>query len=330
MIAFISLCYASLYILIFNKFKWLEKTAGNIAAFAGVGVVLVGAIVFSWYTFSPMSGDARTFRYITPVVPYVEGHVTNVPVQPMAEVRKGTTLFEIDPSPYEHKVAFYTAEVEKLRAEHRLAEINLTRAKELLKTQATAQIDVDRFTAESESAAAAIGTAIAKLDDAQYELQKTLVKAPSDGYAVNVQLRPGDYVTPAPSDSPMAFISIEDNQVVASFSQSAGRLIEKGDQVELFFSMKPGEVHGGKVVEVVRMGSDSQLMPTADLPEFTGAASDDRWIVRVHMDDEQLARDMPQGAAGTMAVYTNKGKPFHIISKVALRMNGWLGYLTSP
>ena len=39
---------------------------------------------------------------------------------------------------------------------------------------------------------------------------------------------------------------------------------------------------------------------------------------------------LPQGAGGTVAVYTKRGKPLHIISKVVMRMQAWLGYLTSP
>ena len=39
---------------------------------------------------------------------------------------------------------------------------------------------------------------------------------------------------------------------------------------------------------------------------------------------------VPQGAGGTVAVYTRSGKPVHIISKVVMRMQAWLAYLTSP
>ena len=44
----------------------------------------------------------------------------------------------------------------------------------------------------------------------------------------------------------------------------------------------------------------------------------------------QAVAQLPQGAGGTMAIYTERGKPVHVISKVAIRMNAWLGYLTSP
>jgi hypothetical protein len=50
----------------------------------------------------------------------------------------------------------------------------------------------------------------------------------------------------------------------------------------------------------------------------------------VKLDDEALAAELPQGAGGSLAVYTDAGAPFHIISKVVLRMNAWTGYLTAP
>jgi membrane fusion protein (multidrug efflux system) len=33
------------------------------------------------------------------------------------------------------------------------------------------------------------------------------------------------------------------------------------------------------------------------------------------------------GAGGTVAIYTDHGKPVHIISKVAIRMKKWLLYV---
>jgi hypothetical protein len=31
-----------------------------------------------------------------------------------------------------------------------------------------------------------------------------------------------------------------------------------------------------------------------------------------------------------MAVYTQRGKPLHIISKVVMRINAWVAFLTTP
>jgi hypothetical protein len=44
----------------------------------------------------------------------------------------------------------------------------------------------------------------------------------------------------------------------------------------------------------------------------------------VLLDDKVFASELPLGAAGTTAIYTKVGKPFHLITKIALRMKSWL------
>lgn len=330
MIAFISICYACLYLLIFNKLGLLKKTAGNISAFAGVGVALIAAIVFMWNTFAPMSGDARMFRVIIPIVPNVKGEVIEVPIEGMQPLAKGDILFRIDPTPFELSVKQLEAQVKRLEAEWRLAKVNVDRARDLVEVQAAAQLDLDIWTANLDAAAAAIQSTEAQLENARWQLQETTVEAPHDGYVPNLQLRPGNYVTNMPVASSMAFISNEAQPVLASFSQSAIRRIEKGDPVEVVFTNIPGKTFSGSVSRVTGFGGGSQLSASGQLPAFNGAPARDRWGVLIALDDEETAASIPQGAGGTVAVYTSEGKPVHIISKVAIRMNAWLGYLTSP
>ena len=331
MIAFIALCYASLYLLIFNRFGLLKKTAGNIFAFAGVGVVIVGAIVFAWYTYSPMSADARLFRFIVPIVPNVSGQVVEVPIHGgEVTLNEGDVLFRIDPAPYEYSVRQLEAQVKRFEAEWRLARINVDRAQKLVATQAAARVDLDIWTANMDMATAQIESTRAQLDDARWKLEETVVRAPADGYVVNLQLRPGSYVTSIPMASSMAFVTTEDSPVLASFSQSAIRKIAAGNDVEVTFNHNPGRVFPGKIERVVGISSQSQLSASSTLPSFTGAPVTDRWPVMVVLDDETATRFMSQGAGGIVVVYTDSGKPFHIISKVAIRLMAWLNYLTSP
>jgi len=330
MIAFISLCYASLYVLIFNKLGLLKKTVGNICAFAGVGVVIIGAIVFMWYTFSPISADARMFRYIIPIVPNVRGEVVDVPIQAFQKLQRGDTLFQIDPQPYEIAVSQLVAQVQRHEADLRLAEINLQRAVKLLEMQGAAQVDVDIWTANVDAARAAIDGAQAQLENALWQLEETTVTAPFAGYVVNLQLRPGNVVTTVPLASSLAFVSDEANPIMASFSQSAVRHIKVGNGADVVFSNVPGQTFSGTVSRVVAAGSQAQMTASSQLPSFTGAPVTDRWGVLIELDDKEFAKQLQQGAGGTVAIYTDKGKPVHVISKVAMRMSAWLGFLTSP
>ena len=66
------------------------------------------------------------------------------------------------------------------------------------------------------------------------------------------------------------------------------------------------------------------------MPTYSGLPITGRWPVAVTLDDPQEASELPQGSVAMMAVYTDAVKPFHAISKVALRMKAWTGFLTRP
>ncbi len=68
MIAFISLIYASFYFLVFGK-GIVKKSARNMSIFVGIGIVLVGSVVFAWLTVAPNTKDGRVFQYVIPIVP---------------------------------------------------------------------------------------------------------------------------------------------------------------------------------------------------------------------------------------------------------------------
>ena len=331
MIILLALCYSVVYILFFNKLKLFQKSVRNISIFVGIGVVLIGTIVFMWWTFAPTAKDARVFRYVIPIVPNVRGQVIEVPVKPLVKLNKGDVLYKIDPTPYQFAVNQLKASIEQAMAEKKLSEIEVKRTTKLVRASAGAQSDLDRWTAKLVIAKAKIASLNAQLDNAQWQLDETVVRAPHSGFVVNLQLRPGIFVTSMPVAAAMTFVSDETREVLASFSQSAIRYIQTGDPAEVVFAFNPGQVYSGKISHIIQASGEAQMTTSGQLPTFTGAPVNSRWVVRIAFDDPEAAASLPQSAAGTMlAVYTQKGKPFHIISKVVIRMQAWSAYLTSP
>ncbi len=331
MIALLSLIYGSFYFLFFKKLKLFAETVRNISVFVGIGVVLIGAIVYSWWTFAPTTVDGRVFQYIIPIVPNVAGQVIEVPIEGSQEVSQGDILFKIDPTPYQFKVDQLVASIEQAEAQKTLAKIEVKRATGLVKASAGPQSQLDQWNAQLAATEATITSLKAQLGDAQWRLDETIVRAPSNGYAYNLQLRPGYYVTTIPLASSMSFVSNDNYKILSSFSQSAIRYINVDDVVELVFRSQPGKVFAGKVVRIARASGTSQLQASSQLPTFTGQPENSRWAVIIELDRASDENDPPQSAGATIiAVYTQKGKPVHIISKVVVRMNAWMGYLTSP
>jgi len=331
MIALLSLIYGSFYFLFFKKLKLFAESVRNISIFVGIGVTLIGAIVYAWWTFAPTTVDGRVFQYVIPIVPNVSGQVVEVPVEGTAVVDQGDVLFKIDPTPYQFTVDQLTASIDQAIAQQRLAEIEVERATGLVKAAAGAQSQLDQWNAQLASAQASIASLQAQLGKAQWQLDETVVRAPYDGFVFNLQLRPGNFVTSMPVASAMAFVSTEVRPVIASFSQSAIRYINVGDEVEMVFRSKPGKVYPGKIRRIARGSGSAQLTATAQMPVMTGQPENSRWAVIMDFDDPAALDELPQSAgAAIIAVYTQKGKPVHIISKVVMRINAWTGYLTSP
>ena len=331
MIALLSLIYGSFYFLFFKKLKWFAESVKNISIFVGLGVVMIGAIVYAWWTFAPTTVDGRVFQYVIPIVPNVAGQVIEVPIEGSQVVNEGDVLFRIDPTPYQFKVDQLRASIEQAGAQKVLAEIEVKRATGLVKASAGPQSQLDQWNAQLAATEATITSLNAQLGDAQWRLDETVVRAPSGGYAFNLQLRPGYYVTSIPLASSMSFVSTENHKILSSFSQSAIRYIKVGDAVEMVFRSKPGKVYPGKVIRIARASGTSQLTASSQLPTFTGQPENSRWAVIIKFDNAADVEEMPQSAgASIIAVYTEKGKPVHVISKVVMRMNAWMGYLTSP
>jgi multidrug resistance efflux pump len=76
-------------------------------------VLLVIAALVAYYVlcdrYTPFTTDAYVQAYVIQVAPRVEGQVVRVYVQENQAVKKGELLFEIDPRPFEHRVAFLEA-----------------------------------------------------------------------------------------------------------------------------------------------------------------------------------------------------------------------------
>ena len=330
MIAFLIICYSVFYWLFFVKLSLFAKSARNISVFVGIGVVLIGGIVFMWLTFAPTTPDGRMFQYVIQIVPNVKGQVVEVPVEPLISLAEGDVLYRIDSTPYQAAVDQLKSSIDRTAAQQRRAEIEVDRNSKLVGQSAASQRELDKWTASLDEAKATIRSLEAQLRGAQWQLDETVVRAPQAGYVFNLQVRPGTYVTNIPMAASLTFVSDEFRFVVASYSQSAGRHVKVGDAAEVVFSRVPGRVFSGRVISVMESTGTAQLAPSGELPVFTGQPSAGRFPVAIGLDDPGTDALLPQGAGGTVAVYTQRGKPVHIITKVVMRMQAWLAYLTSP
>jgi len=199
---------------------------------------------------------------------------------------------------------------------------------------AEAQSGVLQADATVKQAAAALEVAesnvpaiAAQLDDARFNLAQCKMTAPSDGYVVNWQVREGTMLVPYRVAAAGTFVDTSSIDVIAAFPQSFLTNVRPGNEVELVLDSHLGVVFKGRVDAVIPASGGGQLTTSGEIPNAAQATSSGLFAVKILFDSDSDPRTLAMGSGGVAAVYTDRGKPVHIISKVALRMKKWLMYV---
>lgn len=130
-------------------------------------------------------------------------------------VKKGQTLFQIDPREYQIDVNNSQANVNQYSALYKNAKQELDRARALVKEDLISRSDVDSSLATANQNKALLDAARQQLELAKVNLSYTTIKSPIDGRIGKVNITEGNYVT-ATSGSLVNISST--NPVYVSFS----------------------------------------------------------------------------------------------------------------
>lgn len=307
------LTYAAICVVIFKVFrvplnKWTVPTA------VLGGVVLIGTLIMLMNYNHPYSERARKYELTTPIVPSVSGRVVSVEARPNTLLEKGTVLFRLDPTPFQ-------AVVDSLEAQLKSAKLDLDRATQLAQRGAGPRRDQDLAQARYDDLRS-------QMIAAQYNLDETVVRAPTRGYVSQVFLRPGMRAVSVPLRPSMVFVHQEVDLFTGWFRQNSLLRLEQGDEAEVAFDGIPGQVFRGEVEIVVPILAEGQLQPSGTLAIDT--APPGRIPVAVRITDpafDKYREHLPGGAYGQMALYSDHFHHVAIMRKILLRMSAWMNYV---
>ena len=114
----------------------------------------------------------------------VEGYLEKMLFAEGTYIKKGQTLFVIDPLVYRARVDKAKAQLNKARAQALKAKRDLDRIRPLYQQSAASQLELDNAIASYESAAADVVVGEADLTQAEMTLGYTNVKSPIAGYKI--------------------------------------------------------------------------------------------------------------------------------------------------
>ena len=268
-------------------------------------VIIAVVIIFrAWvfYTESPWTRDARFAADVVAISPDVTGLITDVPVHDNQLVKKGDTLFVVDRPRYQKALEQAQADVEYYQAlvseKRREAGRRNQLGTSAMSREAIEQSNNDLQTSEHQ-----LAKSVATRDLAKIDLERTTVKAPSDGWVTNLNVYQGEFITRG--SVAVALVQQHSYYVLAYLEETKLHGVEPGYRAEVT-PLGSNVVLRGTVDSVAAgvtnssSSVDSKGMATVDSNlEWVRLAQ--RVPVRIRLD-QQPGNRFPAGTTATVVI----------------------------
>jgi multidrug resistance efflux pump len=174
----------------------------------------------------------------------------------------------------------------------------------------------------------AVAAIKAQLDEARFDLENTIIRAPVDGFVTQLAVRPGMMAVPLPLKPLANFVNSEKRRYVGAFRQQSLLRLQAGNEAEVTFTSLPGQVFTGKLVEVLPTIAEAQLSAGQQL--VGGEAfrrMDNEALAIIELEPNESVDALPMGVSAQAAVYSEHLHHVAIIRRILLRMMSWQHYL---
>ena len=291
--------------------KLLIKIILNLLIFGGA--IYYGYDKYQDYFNNPWTRDGQVRAQIIQVSPRVSGMVTNILIIDNQFVKKGSLLFEIDPSPFEIKIAQTQAELKRERVNVRGTKIEYDRVKKIAARDkgAVSQKDLIRHEVNYFKALAQIDSLSEKLNAAKLDLTFTKIYASVDGYVSNVNFQVGSQAVA--NKAILALVDSNSFWVFGYFRESMISDIKIGDDAKVTLMAYKDKPLSGRV-ESIAWGiahSDgnpgSNLLPSVK-PVFSWIRLAQRIPVRIKLDALPNGVELRFGLSASVMIQDNSNK----------------------
>jgi multidrug resistance efflux pump len=245
----------------------------------------LGWAMWDAYMGAPWTRDGTVRAYVVTMAPQVAGQIVKLPVVDNQFVRKGDLLLEIDPTNYRIAVDLTQAAAERAQTTAQNAEREAQRRQELTRLAVTKE---EKQTYESDAVAAAdeYQVALANLNQARVNLQRTEIRSPVNGYVTNLLAQLGDYANVG--ENLISLVDADSYWVDGYFEETNLSRIHEGDRATVKLMGYP-QVVRGHVSSIARGINVANAQPSGQglanvNPIFTWVRLAQRIPVRVHID----------------------------------------------
>ncbi|MBV9567045.1 MAG: HlyD family secretion protein [Hyphomicrobiales bacterium] len=171
----------------------------------------------------------------------------------------------------------------------------------------------------------AVAQLTAQLENAQWELEQTNIRAPGDGYVSTMALAAGARVLPA--RSVLSFILAADFAIVGVFPQNGFQTVKPGAVVKLVFSDRPGQIYRTTIGDNIRGVGQGQIAVSGILARAETVGTSTDYPAQINLPEGIDHKELRVGTVGTATVFSDRAGPIAILANILLWVKAYAAYL---
>jgi len=261
-----------------------------------------------YYTESPWTRDARFSADVVAIAPDVAGLITEVNVKDNQLVRKNQVLFTIDQPRYQKALAQAEADVAYYQVQASEKSREAVRRNQL-GVQAMSREEIDQANNMLQTVEHQLAKAQATRDLARLDLERTVIRAPADGWVTNLNVYTGEFITRG--STAVALVKQNSFYVMAYMEETKLEGVRPGYRAEIT-PLGSSQIMKGTVDSIAAgvtnasSSRDTKGMATVDSNlEWVRLAQ--RVPVRIRLDAQQ-SNLWPAGTTATVIITGEKDR----------------------
>src|SRR3984893_9128972 len=263
----------------------------------------LGLATWDAYMGAPWTRDGTVRAYVVTMAPEVAGRIVELPVTDNQFVHKDDLLMVIDPTNYKIAVSLAEAAVQQAQANAQNVQREAQRRQELTTLAVTVE-EKQTYQSNALVAQAQYQQAVANLDQARVNLERTQIRSPVNGYVTNLLAQLGDYVTVGQNE--ISLVDADSFWVDGYFEETNLGSVRNGDpaSIKLMGYSQIVRGHVGSLargINVANAQPNGQGLATVN-PIFTWVRLAQRIPVRIKIDQVPEGVRLVAGMTATVQI----------------------------
>lgn len=298
-------------------------------AMLAVSAVLVVAL-WRYYMLDPWTRDGTVRADVVSIAPEVSGTVVDIKVADNQFVHKGDILYAIDPIRFRLALDQAQATAESRKQDMQVLQMKSARRAKLSDLAASSE-EKEQYRGSASAAAANYNEALAAVEVAKINLERSVIRSPVNGYVTNLLLRRGDYATAG--QKTVSVIDSDSFWIAGYFEETKLAQIHPGDVAKIKL-MGFNDLVTGHVDSIARGITDkngtsgNEGLANVD-PVFTWVRLAQRFPVRVHVDQVPAGVALAMGMTCTVEIGANKKDLKQDMKDITNEVISYLGEMRS-